>query len=78
MFRAIKLYGKETVLWNSESRNNALQEVIQLQQERVQHEIQLPKYKITESRRKTLPFNVEFTYYDFETIKEIVKDKEKK
>ena len=74
MFPAIKLYAKTSVTWKSKTIKEAEKEVKEFADKKIKHEIQKAEYFIKPTKRKQKPLDVEVTYFDFETIEQIVKD----
>ena len=68
--KAIRLFARINVSWRS-TVNKAPDEVTQFLKEEVMHEVQMPKVDIKYTDRKKNPVDVEVSFYDLETLKQI-------
>lgn len=71
----IKLYTKTCCMWKSKTKETAHKEIDEFFKVHIKHEIQRVGYSIIPTKRKRKPIDVEISYYDFDTIQQIINDK---
>lgn len=71
----IKLYSRTVVSWRSTT-EKAPDTLTNFMKEHIKHEIQLPKADFKYTNRKKNPVDVEISFYDLQTIKQIIEDNE--
>jgi len=73
----IRLYARTVVSWRS-TMEKAPEQLSEFMSEHIKHEIQLPKTDFKITNRKKNPVDVEISFYDLETIKQIIEYNENK
>ena len=69
--KAIRLFGKTTISWKSKTEEDALKQLKDKKQRVLFHEVQRPTYEIKKTKRKRYPYDVSFSFYSIEEIKNI-------
>ena len=72
MFPAIRLFARSVCSWKSDSVADAHKEIDNFFKDNIKHHIQDFKHSIVVTNRKRSPFNVEVSYYDWQTIGQMV------
>lgn len=69
--KAIRLFGKTTISWKSKTEEDALKQLNEEKRRSLFHEVQRPTYTIKETNRKRYPYDVSFSFYSIEELKNI-------
>ena len=74
MYPAIRLYARTLCQWSCKTEQIAIKELNEFLKKNIKHEIQCWKGLISKSKRKLKPFSVEVSYYDSQSIRQILEN----
>ena len=74
--KAIKLYAKTCCKWKSLSIETAVKEMNDFFKIEKFEKFQFPKYDFKKTNRKLKPYDVEVSYYGWDTLEQMAKDKQ--